>query len=193
VIEEMFGEATGGRHALDEDAFQTPIFHALSRGGLRRRQQDQAAESLEQFRRDPLTAPIPVQLVAPTGEVSTREVLGTPSREAGRAAVRAPREAPGRVAGRAAREAPGRAVARAAHEAAARSGAGPERADSARQGSGRAPRSGREWVDAARQGSGRAPRSGREWADSAREWSREWSAALAGRGRHHREPVPAHW
>ncbi len=157
MIEELWGGAPGGRHALDEDAVQTPIFHALKQGGGRRRQQDQAVESLEEFRRDPLTAPIPIQLVASTRDVPTREVLGRPSRDAGRAAARARREAPGR------------AVARAAHEVAARSGA----CSGARSG----PRSG----------------AGREWADPAREWSREWSAALAGRGRHHREPVPAHW
>ena len=67
VIEELFGARAGGRHALDEDAVQTPIFAALRRGG--RRQQESAVgsagsmasvASVEDFRRDPLTAPIPI-------------------------------------------------------------------------------------------------------------------------------------
>ena len=64
VIEELFGARAGGRHALDEDAVQTPIFAALRRGG--RRQQENvvgsgaAVASVEDFRRDPLTAPIPI-------------------------------------------------------------------------------------------------------------------------------------
>ena len=55
----------GGRHALDEDAVQTPIFAALRRGG--RRQQENVVgsgapvASVEDFRRDPLTAPIPIR------------------------------------------------------------------------------------------------------------------------------------
>ena len=77
VIEELLGGPTGGRHALDEDAVQTPIFAALTRGEWRSRQQERAvacadsADSLAEFRRDPLTAPIPVQLegvVAPAGQ-----------------------------------------------------------------------------------------------------------------------------
>ncbi|WP_300018131.1 hypothetical protein [Pseudonocardia sp.] len=59
-----------GRHAFDEDAALTPIFHALNRGGWRGRQQEPAArpaDAVDEFRRDPLTAPIPVQsLAAPT-------------------------------------------------------------------------------------------------------------------------------
>ncbi len=50
-----------GRHAFDEDAALTPIFHALSRG-------DEVAE----FRRDPLTAPIPVQAFAAAAAPSPR-------------------------------------------------------------------------------------------------------------------------
>jgi hypothetical protein len=64
VIEELLGGRTGGRHALDEDAVQTPIFAALRRGGWRRRQQESApgsVASVEDFRRDPLTAPLPIQ------------------------------------------------------------------------------------------------------------------------------------
>ncbi|GAA1220576.1 MULTISPECIES: hypothetical protein [Pseudonocardia] len=57
-----------GRHAFDEDAELTPIFHALTRGGWRARQHEPAAptppprvpDPVEAFRRDPLTAPIPV-------------------------------------------------------------------------------------------------------------------------------------
>ena len=47
-----------GRHALDEDAALTPIFAALTRSGWRQRQRATTAQ--ERFRRDPLTAPIPV-------------------------------------------------------------------------------------------------------------------------------------
>jgi hypothetical protein len=66
VIEELLeGRRADGRHALDEDALHTPIFAALSRGGWRRRQESAAAvPSVEDFRRDPLTAPLPIQAVA---------------------------------------------------------------------------------------------------------------------------------
>lgn len=64
-----------GRHASrTEIAAETPIFHALTVGGWRGRQSEQtprqaparrpgrrSAEALDDFRRDPLTAPIPVQ------------------------------------------------------------------------------------------------------------------------------------
>jgi hypothetical protein len=55
-----------GRHAYNEDAALTPIFHALTRGGWRSRQHEagaaaRTADPLDQFRRDPLTAPIPGQ------------------------------------------------------------------------------------------------------------------------------------
>ncbi len=71
VIEELIGGPRVGRHALDEDAIQTPIFAALTRGGWRERRQPRTAATLDEFRRDPLTAPIPVQLagvVAPAGQ-----------------------------------------------------------------------------------------------------------------------------
>lgn len=64
----------GGRHALDEDAVLTPIFHALTRGGWRRQQHecdDTAAplgvltDPVDAFQRDPLTAPIPAPVLAP--------------------------------------------------------------------------------------------------------------------------------
>ena len=76
MIEEMWAVQAGGRHALDEDAIQTPIFHALARGGHQRQQQEGVAASVEEFRRDPLTAPIPIQALAsaPTRHApSTRE------------------------------------------------------------------------------------------------------------------------
>ena len=58
-----------GRHAFIEDAVLTPIFHALTRGGLRSQRPEplrgrRAADPVETFRRDPLTAPIPVQALA---------------------------------------------------------------------------------------------------------------------------------
>lgn len=57
-----------GRHALNEEAALTPIFHALNRGGgWRGRRQEppgRRADEVDEFRRDPLTAPIPVQALA---------------------------------------------------------------------------------------------------------------------------------
>jgi hypothetical protein len=66
----------GGRHAYNEEAALTPIFHALTRSGWRRRQHEPAqvrpvADPVDQFRRDPLTAPIPVQ--APAARSRRRE------------------------------------------------------------------------------------------------------------------------
>jgi len=78
VIEELLeGRRADGRHALDEDALHTPIFAALSRGGWRRRQESAAAAvpSVEDFRRDPLTAPLPIQTVA-APEWRAAEVTG---------------------------------------------------------------------------------------------------------------------
>ena len=78
VIEELLeGRRADGRHALDEDALHTPIFAALSRGGWRRRQESTAAAvpSVENFRRDPLTAPLPIQAVA-APEWQAAEVTG---------------------------------------------------------------------------------------------------------------------
>lgn len=75
-----------GRHAFDEDAALTPIFHALTRGGWRARQHEpaaaaappRAADPVEAFRRDPLTAPIPVvHDVAPAIPYSRRSGSGT--------------------------------------------------------------------------------------------------------------------
>ena len=59
-------DAPSGRHALSEDAVLTPIFHALTRGGLRATRRSDSTrpadplDPIEQFRRDPLTAPIPL-------------------------------------------------------------------------------------------------------------------------------------
>jgi len=78
VIEELLeGRRADGRHALDEDALHTPIFAALSRGGWRRRQESAAAAvpSVENFRRDTLTAPLPIQAVA-APEWQAAEVTG---------------------------------------------------------------------------------------------------------------------
>jgi hypothetical protein len=54
---------SSGRHSYDDDATMTPIFHALTRGGWRSRQHEpaRAVDPVDEFRRDPLTAPIPVQ------------------------------------------------------------------------------------------------------------------------------------
>ena len=50
-----------GRHALDEEAQLTPIFHALTgRFGAR----PAPVDPVERFRRDPLTVPIPVTVPA---------------------------------------------------------------------------------------------------------------------------------
>lgn len=58
------GAVPSGRHVLDEDAVLTPIFHALNRSGWRARQQPERVhrgDEVDEFRRDPLTAPIPIQ------------------------------------------------------------------------------------------------------------------------------------
>jgi hypothetical protein len=86
-----------GRHAYDEDAAETPIFHALSTGAWRTRSHEPAPPSrsspparsaqpsrgssrpapdpVEAFRRDPLTMPIPEQAAAST-EAARRAAFG---------------------------------------------------------------------------------------------------------------------
>jgi hypothetical protein len=97
VIEELLeGRRADGRHALDEDALHTPIFAALSRGGWRRRQQEGAAAvpsvpSVEDFRRDPLTAPLPIQAAEVTGGVIVDMAAGEARRRG--SAVRRTRSA----------------------------------------------------------------------------------------------------
>lgn len=61
-----------GRHAFNEDAVLTPIFHALTHGGRRGRRLEPAADPLTEFHRDPLAAPIPVQALAPVPAAPTR-------------------------------------------------------------------------------------------------------------------------
>ncbi len=87
-----------GRHAFDEDAALTPIFHSLNRGGWRGRQQEppaRRADEADEFRRDPLTAPIPIQAFAaaavPSPALSARQrnrraahALSEPRRDNGR-------------------------------------------------------------------------------------------------------------
>jgi hypothetical protein len=54
-----------GRHAFQEDAALTPIFHALARGGVPQRRRPSApaatVDPVDAFHQDPLGAPIPVQ------------------------------------------------------------------------------------------------------------------------------------
>jgi hypothetical protein len=67
-----------GRHAIDEDALATPIFAALRRSV--RRDEHVARRSLrdpvDEFRRDPLTAPIPVQALVPAPARSAERLDG---------------------------------------------------------------------------------------------------------------------
>jgi len=81
-IDDDWGPAAG-RHAYNEDAALTPIFHALTRGGWRSRQHEPSsaartpdarpADAVDRFRRDPLTAPIPAQGLAPASGREQRE------------------------------------------------------------------------------------------------------------------------
>jgi hypothetical protein len=78
-----------GRHAFDEDAAETPIFHALTTGAWRsRRPAEQPVpaarppaarrpgpDAVEAFRRDPLTMPIPARSGTAT-EVARRAAFG---------------------------------------------------------------------------------------------------------------------
>lgn len=82
-------DAAAGRHAIDEDALVTPIFAALRRG-IRRRWHEPARESLrdpvDEFHRDPLTAPIPVQVLVPAPSRS-HERIDTAAHRYGEARV----------------------------------------------------------------------------------------------------------
>lgn len=69
----VHGGGAAGRHAINEDAVLTPIFHALNHADWPRRQTEAPARrrhdaparnAVDEFRRDPLTAPIPVQAFA---------------------------------------------------------------------------------------------------------------------------------
>jgi hypothetical protein len=68
--DDEWGQATG-RHAYNEDAALTPIFHALRRAGERRRYPEPTplrrpvSDPVDEFRRDPLSAPIPTQAAGP--------------------------------------------------------------------------------------------------------------------------------
>ena len=95
VIEELLeGRRADGRHALDEDALHTPIFAALSRGGWRRESPAAQASSVsvEDFRRDPLTAPLPIQPPEVTGGVIVDMAAGEARRRSAGHRSRAGRE-----------------------------------------------------------------------------------------------------
>lgn len=83
-------EAVEGRHAIDEDALLTPIFAALRRGIRRRRYHEPARQSLrnpvDEFHRDPLTAPIPLQALVPAPSRS-QERINTASHRYGEGRV----------------------------------------------------------------------------------------------------------
>jgi hypothetical protein len=61
VESSVLDEPRTGRHALDEEALLTPIFAALTRRTGRR---PAPVDPVERFRRDPLTAPLPVVVPA---------------------------------------------------------------------------------------------------------------------------------
>lgn len=83
--------ALAGRYADDDDPALTPIFHALTRGGWRSRQESPAdaataaartestpgtADPIETFRRDPLGAPLPAAAPAPEPAPAGRRRAG---------------------------------------------------------------------------------------------------------------------
>lgn len=71
-------DEASGRHAVDEDAQHTPIFDALTHSGWRGRQLEPVPavpietavsnDSIDEFRRDPLSAPIPEHTLVPSPE-----------------------------------------------------------------------------------------------------------------------------
>lgn len=87
-----------GRHAVDDDALHTPIFHALTHSGWRSRQLEPVTaapsetavthDPIDEFRRDPLSAPIPEHTLAPSpGPVPVRpavELHSIPDTRSGR-------------------------------------------------------------------------------------------------------------
>jgi hypothetical protein len=76
------GRTGSGRHAVDDDAVLTPIFHALSHGDARSRgERSRGGDEVAEFRRDPLTAPIPLQvLVAAAVSTPRRTAVEGPRR-----------------------------------------------------------------------------------------------------------------
>lgn len=81
LLDSFLGREQTGRHAFDEDAALTPIFHALTRGGWRDRQHEptamqRGADPVDEFHRDPLTAPLPTQAVAALPEQPWRRASG---------------------------------------------------------------------------------------------------------------------
>jgi hypothetical protein len=93
------GRTGSGRHAVDDDAVLTPIFHALSRGGVRSRgdvrsrgERSRGGDEVAEFRRDPLTAPIPLQvLVAAAVSTPRRTAVEGPRRRRAAHALTEPR------------------------------------------------------------------------------------------------------
>lgn len=76
VVEVLDRAPASGRHALDEDALFTPIFHALAGGPP---PSPSPVDPVERFRRDPLTAPLPVVVPArrrPEGAHARTESTG---------------------------------------------------------------------------------------------------------------------
>jgi hypothetical protein len=76
--------ADSGRHALDEEALLTPIFATLAR----RVGRPAPADPVERFRRDPLTAPLPVVVPARRRPGAHARPEPIPERQAGRHALR---------------------------------------------------------------------------------------------------------
>lgn len=94
-----------GRHAVNEEAVLTPIFHALRHSGWRGRQPEpparrrsdvRGADAVDEFHRDPLTAPIPVQAfaaaAAPSPALPSRAARRRRSGDTGAHALVEPRE-----------------------------------------------------------------------------------------------------
>ena len=71
---------------LPLEAVLTPIFHALNRSGWRTRQQPERiprihrGDEVDEFRRDPLTAPIPIQAFEAAATPSAALLAAAPRR-----------------------------------------------------------------------------------------------------------------